>query len=265
MINMRLAIPSGWSMALISADYRGFAGIEAGGVATHEALYSLNRDYEGSSFSSWVMRGPVSDVYIHHTELSEELRDWSECGLNQVNLNVRVSLLSQSPPSQGRKPQTMLTIDSMDTSTRQSFSLAWKPCTGGGNRPNNGHNGGRPRRPPGRFNNPATVDHQMSDGRGRRSAFGLYRNQKDLGGLMALHSCVDVSANRQFVSTDPRCEGQRYDRALGFISSYQQPDTVPLIEYVNPRDYRDRIFTSRADEAAGYRANRVIGFVVQTR
>ncbi|MNT04868.1 hypothetical protein D3C72_1394650 [compost metagenome] len=220
----------------------------------------------------------MNDTYLHHTDLRADLVNWSTCNLATVDLTVRVSLVAQSPYYNGRKPVSMLTVDSLDTSTRQSFTVGWRPCNGGG-----GGGTRPPTRPPGGGGGPLTYDvYQLWDGRDRYltidgrlvetgawvnqgTAFRVYRNQRDLGGLVGLHSCLDTSVNKHFVSTDRYCEGQRYDRDLGFISSYQQANTVALVEYVNPRDRRDRIFTTRADEAPGYRAYRTVGFVVQTR
>ncbi len=128
-IKMKIAIPENWSMSLASADYRGFANVETGGVAEHNAKYNLNKDKAEATFSNLTIQGPFSDIYFHRYSLPEDQQSWSVCRARQVQLMIKISLSSLSAKQIGdKRPITMLTLDSLDTSTRQSFGVNWKPC-----------------------------------------------------------------------------------------------------------------------------------------
>ncbi len=128
-IRMKIAIPENWSMSLASVDYRGFANVEEGGVAEHNAKYNLNKDKAEATFSNMTIQGPFSDIYFHRYSLPPEQQSWSVCRARQVQLMIKISLSSLSAKQVGSKrPITLLTLDSLDTSTRQSFGVNWKPC-----------------------------------------------------------------------------------------------------------------------------------------
>lgn len=143
-IRMKIAIPENWSMSLASVDYRGFANVEEGGVAEHNAKYNLNKDKAEATFSNMTIQGPFSDIYFHRYTLSEEQQSWSVCRARQVQLMIKISLSSLSKPVGNKRPIAMLTLDSLDTSTRQSFGVNWKPCEikkPGNGKGQNGNNG----------------------------------------------------------------------------------------------------------------------------
>ena len=128
-IKMKIAIPENWSMSLASVDYRGFANVEEGGVTEHNARYNLNKDKAEATFSNLTIQGPFSDIYFHRYSLPEDQQSWSVCRARQVQLMIKISLSSLSAKQVGNKrPITLLTLDSLDTSTRQSFGVNWKPC-----------------------------------------------------------------------------------------------------------------------------------------
>jgi hypothetical protein len=296
-IEIGFQIPAGYSMGLVSADYRGFAAVEPGAQGQHEVLYSFNKSYAGSSFSSRVLRGPLNENYLIHNELDPRLVNWSPCNQAQVSLTVRTSLVTQAMTSiAGRLPSAMITLDSVDAAVRQSFRIAWRTCSAPGPVPNPGPrppvpNPGpgpgpvvpRPPAPP-PVNNQTINIYQLWDGRDRflttdprlaergswvnqGVAFQLYRQPNQLRFAMPLYSCLDDGQNLHFVSADARCEGRRNVGLLGYMSSQPEPRLAGLMQYVQPGNPSVRLTTTSQAEGAqsGLAYDRVIGFVIQTR
>ena len=82
-----------------------------------------------SSFYKNSLRWEFSDIYFHRYSLREDQQSWSVCRAKQVQLMIKISLSSQSAKQTGNNPPiALLTLDSVDTSTRQSFGVNWKPC-----------------------------------------------------------------------------------------------------------------------------------------
>ena len=63
-VDVQLRITSGWSVSLLSADYRGFAELDSGTLGAQEVIYKFDSEIVQSSFSSQVMKGPFSGDYV---------------------------------------------------------------------------------------------------------------------------------------------------------------------------------------------------------
>lgn len=276
-MDIQFQIPPGYSMALVSADYRGFAALEPGAMAQHEVLYSFNKSFAGSSFSSQTAQGPFNQDYFVRNVMDPSQLQWSPCHQNQVALTVRTSLVTQSGRlPDGRLAAAMVTLDTVDAAVQQNFRVSWRTCSGGGN-----GGGGRP---PVSQKNVSVF--QLFDGRDRLLttdarlverpggswvnqgvAFEIFRQARQIRFPVMLVSCLDDSQGLHFVSGDSRCEGRRMVAQLGFMSSQPESGLVPLYQFINPSNSMHRIQTTRAQEGeqAGFRMDRIIGYVIQTR
>lgn len=143
-LRVDFAVPAGWQFSVLSADYRGFANVEGGSVATHQAIYSFDgarppnerpgfQDGSNYSFKAQNFNGPFQDNYYVHNEIDPRLAPWSPCSsVNSQSLFVATFLTARS--LNPRSPSAaMITLDSIDGQVQsQNFRLAWRGCSVGG-------------------------------------------------------------------------------------------------------------------------------------
>ena len=158
-VDVQFSIPAGYSFALFSADYRGFAAVDEGAMAVHEVVYSfpgaqhgafsssLNPPFPGGpvghppigtpvqqighySFSARVIQGPYNADYSIHNELSAQNLAWSPCGSSNPVLRLATALLARStaPARNGQFATSMVSLDSVDASIQQTFGITWRRC-----------------------------------------------------------------------------------------------------------------------------------------
>jgi hypothetical protein len=159
-IELSIAAPAGWSFAIKTADYRGFAQVDAGTQVTHQALYSFDGSsrppnehpgFEDSagrySFKQQVFNGPFVDNYFIRNQSEPNKTLWSPCnsGGNQP-LFIETFLMARTL---GRGGSAQITLDTVDGAIQQQFTWQWRQCSMGG-----GNGGGRPDPGNGRGNPP---------------------------------------------------------------------------------------------------------------
>ena len=162
-LRVDFAVPAGWQFSVLSADYRGFASVEGGSVATHQAIYSFDgsrppnerpgfQDGSNYSFKAQNFYGPFQDNYFIRNEIDPRLAPWSPClGTNSQSMFVATFLTARS--LNPRSPSSaMITLDTIDGQIQsQNFRLSWRTCSLGGGRPPQPPPGGAP--PPSRPGN----------------------------------------------------------------------------------------------------------------
>lgn len=289
-VEVRLGIPSGWSMTLMTADYRGFVALDPGAMAQHEVLYSFNKAFTGSSFSTTNFVGPRTENYFVRNTLRIDQYNWSTCNQSDVTLTVRLGLVTQPQTGVRSNPNGQLTLDSVDTSTRQTFGIGWQRCGNGGggvtppNRPPRPRPG--PISPPGggigqpgageidifQFSNGSTLYYTQD---ARLAEQGTWINQGVAFRIMrspsptmnqALYSCWFAGNQRAFLSLDSLCEGQRTERLLGYVGSRATAaNQAELLRLMDPTDSTRRAATTRRDDFPGFSVERSLGVVIRTR
>ena len=146
-IDVEMAVPSGWSFTLFTADYRGFANVDAGATGFHEVVYTFDRPgsspqgppvnpHNGSpvqrtgnfSFSTKEFRGPFTGDYSIHNELSVQNLAWSPCDTTTTKtLHMSTSLLTRVLGADNR-PHVQMSLDSVDGALAQQFGIKWRRC-----------------------------------------------------------------------------------------------------------------------------------------
>jgi hypothetical protein len=101
-INMSLKAPPGWRYALFSIDYRGFADLEAGVLATQETEYAFGISGQ-KRIGTMEIKGPASvDYFERSTGLISELA-WSDCGNgggpDVLTISTRATIDAKPAPS----------------------------------------------------------------------------------------------------------------------------------------------------------------------
>ncbi|ELS52976.1 DUF4360 domain-containing protein [Streptomyces viridochromogenes] len=124
-LNLVVHVPQGFTYAIASADYRGFASLQRGASAVQRASYyfqgSPNTAYRNHPFS-----GPLNDSWqaTDSTEWAQLV--WAPCGVQRnfnINTELRVSLGTSAPDK-----VSFMTMDSTDGDISTVYHLAWKEC-----------------------------------------------------------------------------------------------------------------------------------------
>lgn len=121
-ISVPVSVPSGYSVAVIQVDYRGYNYVPRGGQARFDAEYFW-AGARGPRVSRTFM-GPVDDSYTISDGLIASTMVWTPCGAN-VNLRVNTSMMARS---NARGEQTLATVDSADISSGLIYHLQWRRC-----------------------------------------------------------------------------------------------------------------------------------------
>ncbi|MER5666926.1 DUF4360 domain-containing protein [Streptomyces mirabilis] len=124
-LNLIVHVPQGFTYAIASADYRGFAALQSGASSTEKASYY----FQGSSSTAAIthpFRGPYNDNWQ-----STDVTDWAQlvwapCGVQRnfnINTELRVNAGTSTPGS-----SSFMTMDSTDGDISTIYHLAWKQC-----------------------------------------------------------------------------------------------------------------------------------------
>lgn len=123
-LSLLVHVPSGFTYAIASADYRGFASLQQGARGTQRASYyfqgSPNTEYRSHPFS-----GPYDDNWQATDETDWAQLVYAPCGVQRnfnINTELRVSAGSSSDEV------SFMTMDSTDGDISTVYHLAWKEC-----------------------------------------------------------------------------------------------------------------------------------------
>ncbi len=115
-------VPQGFSVTILSIDYRGYNFIPAGGSSTLQAEYFFAGARGPVVRRNFV--GPVDSNYTFTNNLIASALVWSNCGA-QVALRANTSLTVQS---NARLDQALSTVDSADVAATMIYKLQWRRC-----------------------------------------------------------------------------------------------------------------------------------------
>jgi uncharacterized protein DUF4360 len=124
-LNLGVHIPQGFTYAIASVDYRGYAYLADGATGIQQAQYYFQGDSQtaaqGHDFS-----GPYNDNW--HTTDTTEVGElvWAPCGEQRnvnINTELRVNAGSSNPSS-----TSFMAMDSTDGSVNTVYHLSWKEC-----------------------------------------------------------------------------------------------------------------------------------------
>ncbi|MGY3201509.1 DUF4360 domain-containing protein [Streptomyces sp. TE5632] len=124
-LSLVVHVPQGFTYAIASADYRGFAALRPGAKGTQRASYyfqgSPNTEYRTHTYD-----GPYDDNWQ-----ATDTTDWAQlvyapCGVLRnfnINTELRVSAGTVSPGK-----VSFMTMDSTDGDISTTYHMAWKEC-----------------------------------------------------------------------------------------------------------------------------------------
>jgi hypothetical protein len=121
-LSIPVTVPQGYSVAVISVDYRGYLGIPSGAQSRFEAEYFWAGS-RGPKISR-AFYGPISDSFNVTDNLLATTQVWTPCGASVI-LRVNASMLAQT---NRYNEQTLAIVDSADVDGRLIYQLQWRTC-----------------------------------------------------------------------------------------------------------------------------------------
>ncbi|MFE2062449.1 DUF4360 domain-containing protein [Streptomyces sp. NPDC059467] len=126
-LNLVVHVPQGFTYAIASADYRGYASLQSGATGTQRASYY----FQGSSntaAASHPFSGPYDDNWQATDTTDWAQLVWAPCGV-QHNFNINTELRVNAGTANPGKVSFM-TMDSTDGDISTVYHMAWKECPG---------------------------------------------------------------------------------------------------------------------------------------
>ncbi|MET7982124.1 MULTISPECIES: DUF4360 domain-containing protein [unclassified Streptomyces] len=124
-LNLNVHVPQGFTYAIASADYRGFASLQSGASSTEKASYYFQGSPNTASITH-PFRGPYSDDWQSTDTTDWAQLVWAPCGVQRnfnINTELRVNAGTSTPGS-----SSFMTMDSTDGDISTVYHLAWKDC-----------------------------------------------------------------------------------------------------------------------------------------
>jgi hypothetical protein len=121
-ITVPIRIPQGFSVSVISVDYRGYVSLPTSAQARLSAEYF----FAGSNALRYekVFNGRSDTDYLFTNKMAIEAVVWSACGASP-NLRVNAAMLVKS---NRYGDEALATVDSADLSAGLVYQLQWKRC-----------------------------------------------------------------------------------------------------------------------------------------
>ncbi|WP_406191494.1 MULTISPECIES: DUF4360 domain-containing protein [unclassified Streptomyces] len=125
-LNLRVHVPSGFTYAIVQADYRGYAFLQPGANAIERASYYF-QGMPQTTYKSHQFKGPFDDNWqtTDRTEYADLV--WAPCG-EKRNFNINTELRVNAGTSDPLTQTNFMTMDSTDGSVSTVYHLAWQEC-----------------------------------------------------------------------------------------------------------------------------------------
>ncbi|MCT9091802.1 DUF4360 domain-containing protein [Streptomyces sp. ASQP_92] len=124
-LNLIVHVPSGFTYAVASADYRGYAHLERGANAVQKASYYFQGSPDTAS-RTHPFNGPYDDNWQATDSTDWGQLVWAPCGVKRnfnINTELRVNAGTSDP-----KTNSFMAMDSTDGDIQTIYHLAWKEC-----------------------------------------------------------------------------------------------------------------------------------------
>lgn len=126
-LNLIVHVPQGFTYAIASADYRGFAALQPGASAIQRASYYFQGSPNTQS-RNHPFNGPLNDNWQATDSTDWAQLVWAPCGVQRnfnINTELRVNAGTSSPDK-----VSFMTMDSTDGDISTVYHMAWKECPG---------------------------------------------------------------------------------------------------------------------------------------
>ncbi|MDJ1132054.1 DUF4360 domain-containing protein [Streptomyces iconiensis] len=125
-LNLIMHVPQGFTYAIASVDYRGYAYLEKGASGMSKASYYFqgspettthSHNYKGAYDDNW--QATDTTDYAHLV--------WAPCG-ELRNFNINTELRVNAGTSDAENTTSFMTMDSTDGDVSTVYHFAWKKC-----------------------------------------------------------------------------------------------------------------------------------------
>ncbi|GAA2688015.1 DUF4360 domain-containing protein [Actinoplanes palleronii] len=124
-LGLNVHVPQGYTYAIASTDYRGYAHLERGSSATQTAYYYFQGE-QGTSRIRHNFAGPADGDWQRTDRIGVSSLAYLPCG-EQRYLNVNTELRVSGGWSD-KKKTSFMTMDSTDGNLDTVYHVAWKKC-----------------------------------------------------------------------------------------------------------------------------------------
>ncbi|MBT2398550.1 DUF4360 domain-containing protein [Streptomyces sp. ISL-100] len=125
-LNLIVHVPHGFTYAVASADYRGYARLQAGATAVQKASYYFQGSPDTAS-RTHPYTGPYDNNWQATDETDWGQLVWAPCGVKR-NFNINTELRVSAGTSDPTKTNSFIAMDSTDGEIKTIYRLAWKEC-----------------------------------------------------------------------------------------------------------------------------------------
>lgn len=248
-IAIDLRTPDGYSFAVSSFHYQGYALLDQAGMSAKQtAKYYFQGNPVPAKEIRSDMVGPYDDSYVFSDDISVSDLVWSPCGATRrINAQTRL-VLNNNPQTSGSGYLNTTSVDG-EVKTVFHFGLTWRQCGSTPAGTNTIH----------RSFNAQIGDHlqTLTAHEGQPSwqyeGVSFRAFSADQGGSLPLVRCRLTNTAYHFISSSMSCEGQTSEGVLGWASPTPQPGLVQIWRCRNPRN-SDHLTTANPTEcsANGY-------------
>jgi len=125
-LSLLIHIPAGFTYAIASADYRGFASLEKGSTGFQKASY-YHQGSPSTAASTHTFTAPFADDW-HATDTTDVASlVYAPCGITR-NFNVNTELRVLAGTSDTKNSTSFMTMDSTDGAFSTVYHFAWQHC-----------------------------------------------------------------------------------------------------------------------------------------
>ncbi|GIF14449.1 DUF4360 domain-containing protein [Actinoplanes teichomyceticus] len=121
-----IKVPSGFTFAIASADYRGYASLARGAWAQSSANYYF-QGHSRTTRSEHNFTGPFEDNWQRTDRVAITSLSYLPCGERRY-LNINTDLRVNRGTSDARKYTSFISMDSTDAAINTLYRVAWKKC-----------------------------------------------------------------------------------------------------------------------------------------
>lgn len=125
-ISLNVHVPSGYTYAIASTDYRGYYRLAAGATGVEQAGYYF-QGYSGTARARHDFAGPAEGDWQTTDRVGIDSLTFLKCGDTRF-LNINTELRVSAGKSDPKTTTSLMTMDSTDTSLDTIYHLAWKKC-----------------------------------------------------------------------------------------------------------------------------------------
>ncbi|PJE95249.1 DUF4360 domain-containing protein [Streptomyces carminius] len=125
-LNLGVKVPHGFTYAIASVNYRGYAYLEKGATALQKAQYFHQGSAETKS-ATHKIDGPYDNNWQHTDEAEVGEMVWAPCGVER-NFNINSELRVDGGSSNLKETTSFVAMDSTDGAVSTVYHIAWKKC-----------------------------------------------------------------------------------------------------------------------------------------